>query len=127
MKPDDLRRQWAVERATERYAASLRRGANSRRADGDSAGQTENYRDSCERAELRYTQVRQVLLELGVPPTHFLSYRNFGLHVDKLCRGYSGESLRLMVSDAITRWTCYGCNAEVLRAICEQVFRLEAD
>jgi len=54
-------------------------------------------------------------------------YRNFGLHVDKLCRDYSGESLRLMVETAITRWTSYGCNPDVLRAICRLVFRLEVD
>jgi len=42
-------------------------------------------------------------------------------------RGYSGESLRLMVSDAIARWTSYGCDAGILRCICEQVFGLKID
>jgi len=64
-------------------------------------------------------------MELGVPPIQFVPYRNFGLHVDKLFRDYSGESLRLRVRDAIARWTCYGCRPEILRAVCQEVFGLD--
>ena len=53
--------------------------------------------------------------------------RNFGLHVDKLFRDYSGESLRLRSLDAVLRWKCYGCKPEVLCAICEQVFGLKVN
>ena len=42
-------------------------------------------------------------------------------------RGYSGESLRLMVSDAIARWTSYGCSRDILKQVCSQVFVLEID
>jgi hypothetical protein len=52
-------------------------------------------------------------------------YRGFGLHVDRLFRDYSGESLRLMVSDAVRRWSAYGCKADVLAAICLEVFALD--
>jgi len=44
--------------------------------------------------------------------------------VDKLCRGYSSESLRIQVSDAIERWECYGCSADVLAAITVQILGL---
>lgn len=121
----DVRCVIAVERATRRYEAKLRQGTNPCRADGNSVGQTENYRDACERAELRYTQVRQVLCESGVSPIYFLFYRNFGLHMDKLFRDYAGETLRARTLDAILRWKCYGCRPEVLAEICKQVFKLE--
>jgi len=126
MKPD-ARRLNSVDRAIQRYTIALRQGLSPCRSDGDSAGQTENYRDALERAELRYSQVKEILYEAGVPTTQFVFYRNFGLHLDKLFRDYSEESLRLHVRDAVARWTCYGCSPEILRAICEQVFRLEAD
>ena len=123
MKPD-ARRLISVDRAIQRYTISLRQGLSPCRSDGDSAGQTENYRDALERAELRYSQVKEILCSAGVPTTQLVFYRNFGLHLDKLFRDHSEQSLRLHVRDAIARWTCYGCNPEVLRAICEQVFRL---
>jgi len=77
--------------------------------------------------ELRYSQVKEILCKAGVPTTQFVFYRNFGLHVDKLCRDYSGESLRPMVLDSIGRWAGYGCNPDVLATICRQVFGLEMD
>jgi hypothetical protein len=123
----DTRRLVAVDRATRRYAASLRQGSNLCRADGDSASQTENFRDAFERASLRYAQIKEVLCDSGVVVCQFVVYRSFGLHVDKLCRDYSGESLRLRALDAILRWKCYGCRPEVLKEICKQVFALEAD
>ena len=95
--------------------------------DGDSAGQTENFRDAFERASLRYAQIKEVLCDSGIVVCQFVVYRSFGLHVDKLCRDYSGESLRLRALDAILRWKCYGCRPEVLNEICKQVFRLELD
>ena len=70
-------------------------------------------------------QVRHIIMEHGVSLIQFALYRGFGLHVDKLFRDYSGESLRLRALDAILRWKCYGCKPEVLGAICEQVFGLE--
>jgi hypothetical protein len=54
-------------------------------------------------------------------------YRNFGLHVDKICRDYSDESLRRMVNDAIERWSSYGCNPVIVKTICRQVFALEVN
>jgi hypothetical protein len=124
MKPTDKRRVIAVECAVRRYVDSVRQGSVPCRADGNADGQAASYRDAAERAELRAEQVRHVIMAAGVPLIQFMIYRNFGLHVDKLFRDYSGESLRHMVLDAVTRWTCYGCNPEVLRAICERVFGL---
>jgi hypothetical protein len=124
MMTRDTRRLIAVDRAVRRYAVSLRQGSNPCRADGDSAGQTENFRDAFERASLRYAQIKEVLCDAGISPCQFVVYRSFGLHVDKLCRDYSGETLRARVLDAILRWKCYGCRPEVLAAICEQVFGL---
>jgi hypothetical protein len=94
------------------------------RADGNADGQAANYRDAAERTELRAEQVRKVIMAAGVSLIQFMTYRNFGLHVDKLFRDYSGESLRLMVMDAIARWRSYGCDAGILGSICEQVFGL---
>ena len=70
-------------------------------------------------------QVRRVIMAAGVSLIQFMTYRNFGLPVDKLCRDYSGESLRLQVLDAILRWKCYGCMPDVLTAICLKVFALD--
>ncbi len=124
MKPTDLRSIRSVETAVRRYAYTVRQGSSPCRADRNAEGQAANYREAAERTELRAEQIRHVLNERGVSLIQFMVYRNFGLHVDKLCRGYSGESLRLMVLDAITRWTCYGCNSEILTEICLQVFGL---
>ena len=121
----DTRRLVAVDRATRRYAASLRQGSNPCRADGKSESQTENFRDAFERASLRYAQIKEVLCDSGVMVCQFVVYRSFGLHVDKLCRDYSGETLRERALDAVLRWKCYGCSEELLKTICRQVFALE--
>ena len=127
MKPTDKRSIRSVECAVRRYAGSVRQGSVPCRADGDAVGQAANYREAAERTELRAEQVRKVIMEHGVSLIQLMVYRNFGLHVDKLCRDYSGESLRLMVTDAILRWTCYGCDRGILGSICEQVFGLRTD
>jgi hypothetical protein len=124
MKPD-ARRILSVESAVRRYAGSIRQGTSPCRTDLDAGLQAANYREAAERAELRAVQVRQVIMERGVSLIQFMIYRNFGLHVDKLFRDYSGESLRLQVLDAITRWVCYGCEPEVLKEICQRVFALD--
>jgi hypothetical protein len=125
VKPTDKRRVIAVECAVRRYAGSVRQGSVPCRADGNAAGQAANYRDAAERTELRADQVRRVIMAHGVPLIQFMTYRNFGLHVDKLFRDYSGESLRLRALDAVLRWQCYGCNPDVLRAIAKSVFALD--
>ena len=125
MKPTDRRSLTSVDTAVRRYAGAIRQGSSPCRADGDAGGQTANYREAAERAELRAVQVRQVIMERGVSLIQFMIYRNFGLHVDKLFRDYSGESLRLRADDAIARWTSYGCNHEVLKQVCSQVFGIE--
>ena len=125
MKPFDKRRVIAVECAVRRYAGSVRQGSVPCRADGNAAGQAANYREAAERTELRAEQVRRVIMAHGVPLIQFMIYRNFGLHVDKLFRDYSGESLRLRALDAVLRWKCYGCKPEILKTICRQVFALE--
>ena len=122
VKPRDRRSRISVECAVRRYAGSVRQGSVPCRADGDAEGQAANYREAAERAELRAEQVRKVIMERGVSLIQFVMYRNFGLHVDKLFRAYSGESLRLQVLDAIQRWTGCGCDSEILGSICEQVF-----
>jgi hypothetical protein len=127
VKPGDKRNLLSVARATRRYAGSVRQVSVPCRADGDSAGQTDNYRDAAERSELRYEQVKKVLCDLGVPTIQFVTYRGFSLHVDKLCRDYDGETLRARVLDAMLRWICYGCTREVLADICREVFKLEVD
>jgi hypothetical protein len=124
MKPSDRRSIRSVDCAVSRYVRSVRRGSVPCRADGDANSQAANYRDAVERAELRAEQIRHILNERGVSLIQFAVYRNFGLHVDKLCRAYSGESLRLMVSDATERWTSYGCSPEILTEIRENVFGL---
>jgi hypothetical protein len=121
----DTWRQIAVDRATRRYAGSVRQGSVPCRADGDSGSQTENYRDAAERSELRYEQAKKVLCDLGVPTIQFVTYRGFSLHLDKLFRDYEGETLRARTNDAMLRWQCYGCNPDVLRAICGTVFSLD--
>jgi hypothetical protein len=125
VKPTDKRRVIAVECAVRRYAGSVRQGSVPCRADGNADGQAANYREAAERTELRADQVRRVIMAHGVPLIQFMIYRNFGLHVDKLFRDYSGEALRLRTNDAVQRWQSYGCKLEVLAAICEQVFGLK--
>ena len=125
MKPTDKRRVIAVECAVRRYAGSVRQGSVPCRADGIAVGQAANYREAAERTELRADQVRRVIMAHGVPLIQFVTYRNFGLHVDRLCRDYSGEALRLRTNDAIQRWQSYGCRPEVLSAICARVFGLD--
>ena len=125
MKPTDKRRVIAVERGVRRYAGSVRQGSVPCGADGNAAGQAANYREAAERTELRADQVRRVIMAHGIPLIQFMLYRNFGLHVDRLFRDYSGESLRLRALDAVLRWKCYGCKPEVLNEICRQVFALE--
>jgi hypothetical protein len=97
------------------------------RADGNADGQAANYREAAERTELRADQVRRVIMAHGVPLIQFMIYRNFGLHVDKLFRDHSGESLRTGVAAAIARWVYYGCDPEVLRAITATVFNITLD
>jgi hypothetical protein len=125
MKPRDVRSIRSVDCAVNRYAMSVRQGSSPCRADRNSESQAANYREAAERMELRAEQVRRILNERGVSLIQFVTYRGFGLHVDKLCRDYSGESLRLQVSDAIARWSSYGCSPDVLKTICTQVFKLE--
>jgi hypothetical protein len=125
MRPRDQRSIRSVECAVWRYANAIRQGTSPCRADRNADSQAANYREAAERAELRAEQIRHILNERGVSLIQFMVYRNFGLHVDKLCRDYSGESLRLQVLDALTRWTCYGCSSDLLHAICQRVFGLE--
>jgi hypothetical protein len=127
MTPPERFRHIAVEVAWRRYESSLRQGVAPCRADGDSADQVDNYRDAAERAELRYAQVKKVLCELNVSPSQFVAYRGFSLHVDKLFRDYSGETLRDRALDAVLRWKCYGCDPDVLKGICKEVFKLVVD
>ena len=124
MKPTDKRSILSVESAVRRYANTIRQGTSPCRTDLDASLQAANYREAAERAELRAVHVRQVIMERGVSLIQFMIYRNFGLHVDKLFRDYAGESLRLMVMDAIARWSSYGCDQAILGSICAQVFGL---
>ena len=91
MKPSDVRSIKSVDCAVSRYVRSVRRGSVPCRTDGDANSQAANYRDAAERAELRAEQIRRILNERGVSLIQFVVYRNFGLHVDKLFRDYSGE------------------------------------
>jgi hypothetical protein len=124
MKPDS-RHHFSVDRAIGRYAAALRQGKTPCRADGQVARQTDNFQYAFMRTDLRYAQIKEVLCDAGIQTCMFVMYRSFGLHVDKLCRDYSGESLRLRALDAVLRWRCYGCNPEILRAITRTVFGLD--
>jgi len=121
----DVRRTTAVDRAIGRYATALRQGNTPCRADGSAARQTDNFRDAFMRADLRYAQIKEVLCDAGVQTCMFVMYRSFGLHVDRLFRDYSGETLRARVRDAIARWKCYGCKPDVLATICLKVFALD--
>lgn len=127
MRPTDKRSLISVECAVRRYVGSVRQGLVPCRADGDAAGQAANYRESAERAELRAEQVRHILNRRGGSLIQFILYRNFGLHVDKLCRDYSDETLHLRVLDAVARWVGYGCTRQILADICREVFKLEVD
>jgi len=125
MMTRNARRLIVVARATRRYGNAVRQGSIPCRADGDSSGQTDNYRTASERSELRFEQVKQVLMEHGVPPIQFVPYRNFALHVDKLCRQHSGETLRSLAASAVDYWSAYGLRPEVLWAIAGTVFALD--
>jgi hypothetical protein len=125
MKPRDIRSLKSVESAVSRYVRSVRQGSVPCRADGDAEGQAANYREAAERAELRAEQVRHVIMEHGVSLIQFALYRGFGLHVDKLFRDYSGESLRARTLDAVLRWQAYGCQPEILQTVCHEVFGLD--
>ena len=125
MKPTDRRSIISVDCAVRRYAGSVRQGSVPCRADGNADGQAANYRDAAERTELRAEQIRTVIMTHGVSLIQFMTYRNFGLHVDKLFRDYSGESLRLQVLCAIERWAGYGCKTDILAEICLKVFALD--
>ena len=127
MKPTDRRSIISVECAVRRYANTIRQGSSPCRADRNVEGQASNHREAAEHAELRAEQVRHVIMAAGVPLIQFMLYRNFDLHVDKLFRDYSGESLRLRALDAVLRWKCCACNPEVLKEICKNVFSLEVD
>ena len=127
MKPKDKRRAISVDRAFQRYAGSVWRGSAPCRADGDSIGQATNYLNAAERTELRSEQLRQVLMSRGVPLIQFVPYRNFGLHVDKLTRNYSGGALRNLALAAVEYWSAYGLRTDVLKEICKNVFSLEVD
>jgi hypothetical protein len=118
-------RQSPVDRAVQRYEITLKHGTGPRRADRNVAEQADNYRASQMRTDLRVSQIRAVLNELDVPLILFAAYRNFGLHVDKLIRQYGDETLRQLVTTAISRWVCLGLNASVLQAVCEKVFGLK--
>ena len=127
MRPSDKRSILSVDCAVRRYAGSVRQGSVPCRADGNADGQAANYREAAERTELRAEQVRKVIMAHGVSLIQFMIYRNFGLHMDKLFRDYTAESLRSGVAAAIARWVCYGCAREVLADICREVFKLEVD
>jgi hypothetical protein len=123
MKPDD-RSLSSVDRAVQRYSATLRQGTNPCRADGDADGQAENFRDALQRADLRYSQVKEILYSAGILTTQFIYYHNFTLHLDKLFRRHSSETLHYLAQQALSQWTCYGCSSAVLREICSTVFAL---
>ena len=127
MKPNDKRRAISVDRAFQRYAGSIWRGAAPCRVDGDSIGQASNYLDAAERAALRAEQIRQVIMAHGVPLIQFVPYRNFGLHLDKLTRNHTGATLRNLTLAAMDYWSAYGLRPEVLGEICKKVFALEVD
>jgi hypothetical protein len=127
MKPNDKRRAISVDRAFQRYAGSIWRGAAPCQIDGDSIGQAANYLDAAERAALRAEQIRQVIMDHGVPLIQFVPYRNFGLHLDKLTRNHTGATLRNLTLAAMDYWSAYGLRPEVLKEICKQVFALEVD
>ncbi len=114
----------AAERAARRYALKLKAGALRPRADGNIEDQIERFRAAAERADLRTAQLRRLLDELNVPFSLYVTYRAFTLHLDKLIRQYSHETLRQLASHALSRWTAHGCDPAVLKAICERVFGL---
>ncbi len=114
----------SCERGFRRYAVKLADGRASRRSDGDIAAQSENYREAAEHSALRILQLKQVLGDLGVPLTLYVAYTGFTLHVDKQVRRFDHATLRTLVAHALQRWTCHGCDPDVLKAICERVFGL---
>jgi hypothetical protein len=124
MRPRDQRSIRSVEYAVRRYANAIRQGSSPCRADRNTDSQTANFREAAERAELRAEQVRHILNERGVSLIQYVTFRGFGLHVDKLCRDCSGETLRARALDAVLRWQCYGCNPDVLRTIAAIVFNI---
>lgn len=127
MRKSDRRTRSIVERAHRRYANSVLQGKSPCRADGNADAQSSNYGEASERMELRADQVREVLMNHGVPLIQFVPYRNFGLHVDKLVRNHSGRMLNNLALAAIEHWSAYGLRPDVLRYICESVFGLKVD
>jgi len=114
----------ALDSAVSRYLRALRQGAVPCRADRDPDAQTANYRQALERNELRAAQVRQVLDSIGVPPVQHLAFRRYALHLDKLCRKYSGRTLKARARLALDYWTASGLDPAILRTVAQQVFGL---
>jgi len=62
-----------------------------------------------------------------VQVTEFVFYRNYALHLGKLFRNYSGETLRRLAQEAYAHWRALGCRPDVLKSICEQMLGLDLD
>lgn len=125
--PRDTRRETAVDRAVQRYSRALRDGTNPCRADRNPDAQAENYRRAQERQELRAGQVRKLLESRDVPRLHRIAYRACALQLDAIIRRHSGETLRLLATATLARWTARGLDPVVLKAIARQVYYLTAD
>jgi hypothetical protein len=123
-EPQDLAR--AVERATARYAASMRPSGTARRVDGDVKDQADRYHETFIHATMRRLQVRRVLDRCDVLPYLSMHYMNFAERIDKLVRTVGDESLRRQVGFALERWQCLGCDPRVLAEILSEVFSLGA-
>lgn len=110
--------------AVSRYLRSLRQGTSPCRADGDSETQTANYRRGHERNALLNARLRRLLDSCAVSPALRLPYRNFCLHLDKLCRRYSGKTLRRLAALALDRSAASGLDPAILKAIARQLLGL---
>lgn len=114
-----------VQRAKDRYEQSLVSGNATRRQDGDIGEQARRYHNAIKHLRNRLKEVKELLMAQGVPLIQFVRYCNFALHIDRLCRQYSGTTLNLEVRIAMNRWLASGLKRELLEAICREVFELE--
>uniref|UniRef100_A0A7C4C9Y1 Uncharacterized protein n=1 Tax=candidate division WOR-3 bacterium TaxID=2052148 RepID=A0A7C4C9Y1_UNCW3 len=114
------------EPAVGRYLRAIRRGTNPCRADSDAETQAANYRRGMERNALRTAQLVRILARFALSPALRLPYRNYCLHLDKLCRTCSGKTLKTRAALALDHWTAAGLNPTILRTIAEEVYGISS-
>lgn len=114
-----------LDESCRRYGRAIRSGRCTTRWDGDVDGQVERYHRGMERSQSIDEQVRVALFELGVPRIQHREYRNFGQHIDRVCRKYESKTRLNEVLHAVAQWSARGARRGVLVALCRMAFDVE--